>query len=84
VALADALLDTGHGGRSSLLERRIGTCWTLSIQCSDTPERKAPDDQRSARRRGWGEVRGIEPLASSVGERTGMVGRPVMLADKGS
>jgi hypothetical protein len=30
------------------------------------------------------EVMGFEPLASSVRERTGVVGRPVMLADKGS
>jgi hypothetical protein len=29
-------------------------------------------------------VMGFEPLASSVRERTGVVGRPVMLADKGS
>ena len=31
-----------------------------------------------------GRVRGVEPLAFSVRERTGVVGRPVMLADKGS
>jgi hypothetical protein len=30
------------------------------------------------------EVRGFEPLAFSVRERTGVVGQPVMLADKGS
>jgi hypothetical protein len=67
-----------------LMVRRVAKEGVL-IRCAAAPR---GDGDQDGERLHWSsrsvEVAGFEPAASSVRERTGVVGRPVMLADKSS